>query len=306
MPTNLKKGSIYAMTLRYVMNDMKPEPPSMILNGILNEKSLLMITGQPKARKSFLAFNLALALARGKDFANFKVNKSYKVLILSAEGGYYPNRNRIQRMAKGLDDFAINNCAICFDVRINIDDDEDYELLRSEIEKNSPDVVVIDPLIRFHNADENSANEMMKVLGRIREIIEDYDCSIILVHHHGKDSRSGARGSSAITGEYDSEITIHSAKKNEPHKLQFNLRHAESPDDIRLIFNPVTYWFELYDNDNFLKILSDAGKLSKSDWVNESEQQGILKKTAAYSKIKNYEENGVIRKDKDDMYSMVV
>jgi len=102
-----------------------------------------------------------------------------------------------------------------------------------------PDVVIIDPFIKFHNKDENSAQEMGFILERLRNLIEDYSISLILVHHQGKEENAGARGSSAIAGEYGSCITTKKLGGDESlkHRVEFDLRHALTPDPRNLIFN---------------------------------------------------------------------
>ena len=57
----------------------KSEPPEPIIgNGILLRQTLLTIIGPPKVGKSFLAFNIASALASGNGFACFKIDKRHK------------------------------------------------------------------------------------------------------------------------------------------------------------------------------------------------------------------------------------
>ena len=65
-------------------------------------------------------------------------------------------------------------------------------------------MVIFDPLLRFHDADENSANGIGQVYAKIRQLIVDLGISVIIVHHTGKVPSRGGRGTSAIIGEYDS------------------------------------------------------------------------------------------------------
>ena len=64
MNNELNKGEkkiIY--TLKQIMNDNSPMPEPIIKNGILLDKTMLVIVGPPKSKKTFLAQNLALAIA---------------------------------------------------------------------------------------------------------------------------------------------------------------------------------------------------------------------------------------------------
>ena len=72
----------------------------------------------------------------------------------------------------------------------------------------NPDVLMLDPLIKFHGVNENSASQMSDVLGKIRTIMAELKLSVIIVHHTGKVASRGGRGSSVIVGDYDSCIEI--------------------------------------------------------------------------------------------------
>ncbi len=253
-------------TLDSILKDDSETPEAIIGNGILLKQTMLLITGQQKAKKTMLGYNLSIALARGKSFANFTIKKPHKVLILSAEGGYYPNRDRIRKMVETAPVGNKDNLAISFDTRIKIEDDKSYEELRQIIKERKPNVLVIDPFIKFHNLDENSAKDMGIVLERLRNLIEDFELSIILIHHLGKISSSGARGSSAISAEYDSGITIIKTKDRNKCKFAYDLRHAFSPEPKEMVFNTKTFWFE-EDLPPIIKLLKECGATTKTDMV---------------------------------------
>ena len=116
----------------------------------------------------------------GKSFAGFNIDTKNKVLMFSAEGGYYPNRDRFHKMCSGLESPEFGDFHISFDSRLKIENDKDYENIQERILELEPEVVIIDPFIKFHNKDENSAQEMGFILERLRNLIEDYSISLIL------------------------------------------------------------------------------------------------------------------------------
>lgn len=73
------------------------------------------------------------------------------------------------------------------------------------IEKTGAGLVVIDPLIEVHDADENSNDAMRRVIADIRRIAQVGHTAVLLIHHAGK-AQGGAgdqnlsRGASAING----------------------------------------------------------------------------------------------------------
>lgn len=291
-------------SLEEVINDKTLPPSPIIGDGILLPQTLLLITGLPKAKKSMLAANLVIAIASGKSFSFFKIEKPYKVLALSAEGGYFPNRDRFKTICSAINFSGDGNVKVCFDSRIKLEDDNDYEELEDILEDFKPEVLVLDPLVKFHHKDENSAQEMGIILERLRNIIEDHKLAIILVHHLGKSPQNGARGSSAILGEYDSSLTLTRIKDSNKVKVDFELRHAEAPSTKTILFNPIDFWFGLEENE-FVKILKDHGSLPKKDWVDLSLELGLYKDdSGAYKRIDKELELGSVVLNTDGTYAL--
>ena len=62
-------------TLNSIINDDSDQPEPIIDNGILLDGTILLIIGPAKSKKTFLTLNIALAIASGTDFAEFKISK---------------------------------------------------------------------------------------------------------------------------------------------------------------------------------------------------------------------------------------
>lgn len=295
------KNNLY--TLEQILKDDSTPPPQLIEEGILIDKSLLLIAGSKKARKTFLAYNLGIALSVGKSFAGFIIPNANRVLIFSAEGGYYPNRDRIKKMCKGIKNISPHNLSMCFDSRIKLEDGSDFDILQGKIEEFSPKVLIIDPFVKFHNLEENSAKDMGYILNKLRNLIEDNNLSIILVHHLGKDQTHGARGSSAILGEYDSCITLskEGGENKLQNKIEFDLRHSNSPDSRKLFFNGDTFWF-LEEESAILRILKTFGTMDKKTLVDHCISSKIYSQSGAYKAIDRDFERGIISMNKDEKY----
>jgi RecA-family ATPase len=278
------------LTLDSILNDNSQPPEQLIGDGVFLKESLLLITGAKKVRKTFLSYNLGIALASGYSFAGFDIKNKNKVLILSAEGGYYPNRERIQTMCKEInqeDELLLN---ICFDPRTKLENDDDYDNIKQILDEKLPDILIIDPFVKFHSLDENSAKDMGKILDRIRMLITDHHLSIILVHHLGKDQTHGARGSSAILGEYDSCITLtkEGSEAKSTNRIEFDLRHAISPESRILVFNKESFWFE-EDISPFIKLITELGEMSKKELIELSVSKNLYPQSTAYKRFAELE-----------------
>ena len=209
---------------------------------------------------------MAISIAFGSDFAGFKFPEAKKVLYFMAEGGYYPNRDRLQKMCAE----ESPNLVMGYPSYLPINRDEEFNLLIEMIKFEKPDVLVLDPLKRFHDVDENSASQMGDVFGRIRKIIEEFKLSVIIIHHTGKVTSKGGRGSSIIMGEYDSciEMTKHKGGKS---ILKFDMRHVETPPTKEIIFNQKTLWFE--ERNKVVELIkSEGGVISKKQFHEKYEK----------------------------------
>lgn len=70
-------------------------------------------------------------------------------------------------------------------------------------------MVVFDTLARSIGAvDENCAGAMTAVADTAAQIASQLDAHVMLVHHSGKDAERGGRGSSALRGAVDTEISL--------------------------------------------------------------------------------------------------
>ena len=84
-----------------------------------------------------------------------------------------------------------------------------------------PEAIVVDTLHRFLLGDENSAQDAKTMLDACNNLMSEFGCSVILVHHTGvsDEAQHRARGSSAWRGALDIEISIVPAKDGAPMEI---------------------------------------------------------------------------------------
>ena len=85
------------------------------------------------------------------------------------------------------------------------DEAGDLELLMDGIDDGlageMPSMIVVDTLARsFVGKDENSSTDMGMFVRNVDLLIERYDCTVLVVHHSGKQTERGMRGSSSFAG----------------------------------------------------------------------------------------------------------
>ena len=87
-------------------------------------------------------------------------------------------------------------------VGISLDDPEAIDHFISDVRqitKGAPvQLIVLDTLARMFNMDENSSRDMSVAINACDRIKRAFQCAVMPVHHTGKDTSRGARGSNAL------------------------------------------------------------------------------------------------------------
>lgn len=241
----------------FLKKEFVPQP-YIIGRGILPRRGKMFIAGSPKTNKSWVVMNMMLDLVRGRrlfdaSFKNgapvFPVNEPYRVLYLEMELGEQGLLERLRGtdgkpgLCTGIDPDGLTLFVQPRDTAMRLDTPQGYDFVKQLCKDAKPDVVVFDPMAKFHLGDENSAMEMGAVMRTADHIIEDFGASVVFVHHIGKQTEDNPRrggdrlrGSSAIFGDLDTLIEI-TRKSNEHHpepvlELSFELRRGEPIDNL--------------------------------------------------------------------------
>jgi len=102
-----------------------------------------------------------------------------------------------------------------------------------------PRLLVLDPLIRVHDSDENSSQEMSTILDGLRAVARASSAAILLVHHMRKASSGAAvgqslRGSSDLWAFGDSNLYVRRIGTDPLLELRLEHRCAVCPPPLRL------------------------------------------------------------------------
>jgi hypothetical protein len=92
-----------------------------------------------------------------------------------------------------------------------------------QLSKDEGEVVLIavDTLaVTFGGGDENSSQDMGAYVSNIKRIIHETGAGVLLVHHCGKDDLKGMRGSTALLGALDGELSVDGKPGDGPRMLR--------------------------------------------------------------------------------------
>lgn len=181
-----------------------------LIKNFMPKATLGVLYGESGSGKSFLAYDLCAAIARGVDEWCGKRVKQGRVLIVVAEGeqGF---RQRIQAYChqQGISpgDFEVDYISEFIPNLLQVSDITD--LIKEVKEREPYDLIVMDTFAQvMSGADENSSKDVGGALAQCKRLSKATGAMVLLVHHSGKDAGKGARGWSGLRAAADVEIEI--------------------------------------------------------------------------------------------------
>ena len=188
-------------------------PPTFMIADYIIEKSFAVVFGQPASYKSFVVLDWALSIAHGADW-NGRPTQQGIVVYLALEGqSGVTNRAEAWHRDRKLSMDDVPFYAVTHPISMADAEAADVALLSEAVKDmlgdDSPCLFVVDTLARsFGGADENSATDMGIFVRNCDILREQFDCTVLAVHHSGKQTEKGLRGSSALLGAVDSAISL--------------------------------------------------------------------------------------------------
>ena len=119
---------------------------------------------------------------------------------------------------------------------LRLDLEQDRHALEQTLQDIQPRLLLLDPLVRLHRLDENSAADISGLLGFLRHLNRQHDLAVILVHHMAKRARQdpglALRGSSDLFAWIDSACYL--ARRGQQLRLSVQHRAAPAPEPMLL------------------------------------------------------------------------
>lgn len=205
--TEIDPGADLALSLHELMT-MQIDPPTPIVHNLIDGGSGIIVAGPPNVGKSWLALDMALAVATGGKFLDEFDTTPGAVLIVDEEGTEWGDQSRFDMLleGRGIGSSADIPIHLAIGKGYKLDTEKGLTAVRRMIERYKPSLVVIDSLIRVHSADENVSKEMAKFFAITTRLMASTGASFLFVHHvrkigpldQGIDPGELIRGSSDI------------------------------------------------------------------------------------------------------------
>lgn len=176
-----------------------------LVEPLWGESSVGVIGGAPKCAKTWLGLDLALSVATGTAcLGRYAVPRPGPVLVYLAEDALTVVRQRVEGMARqrGLELAGVDLHVITVPA-LRLDREPHRQRLLETVRRLRPRLLLLDPLVRLHGIDENSATEVAELLAYFRLLQRQLDLSVILVHHTRKNAASGVAAGQGLRGSSD-------------------------------------------------------------------------------------------------------
>lgn len=218
---------------------IQPPEGRWLVEELWSERAVGIVGGEPKCCKSFLALDVAVAVASGAPcLRRFAVPQRGSVLLYAAEDALHVVRQRLHGIATAAGvDFERLDIHVITAPTMRLDRTADQDRLTETVKAVRPRLLVLDPFVRLHRIDENVAAEVAPLLGFLRMLERCYETSVLLVHHARKGGgrvRAGQalRGSSELHAWGDSNLYLR--RTDSALVLGVEHRAAESIDELSL------------------------------------------------------------------------
>ncbi|WP_306114188.1 MULTISPECIES: helicase RepA family protein [unclassified Roseovarius] len=189
-----------------------------LVKGWIDRETVSVVYGESNVGKTFFALDLAMHVAAGRPWHGHLIGgvnegSNGPVLYIAGEGGYGIN-NRIEAIRLDqpelIQSIEGNGEFLLLPTALDLCAKGDATALVSALERlDDIPLIVIDTLARsMGTGDENTAKDMGAFVRNIDFIRAQTGAHIMVIHHSGKDTSKGARGSGSLRAAVDTEIEL--------------------------------------------------------------------------------------------------
>lgn len=202
-----------------------------LIGDLWGREAVGFVGGTPKSCKTWLALELAISVASGRPcLGRFAVAEPGPVLLYAAEDAAHDIRHRVEGIARARNiDFERLAVGLIVEPVLRLDLHEHQQRLADTVAKVRPRLLILDPLVRLHRGDENSASDVSGLLGFLRLLQREHHVAIVLVHHVRKASATqpgqALRGSGDLHAWSDSNLYL----LHRRDRLELHVEHRSQP-----------------------------------------------------------------------------
>jgi KaiC/GvpD/RAD55 family RecA-like ATPase len=176
-----------------------------LVHGLIERGTRGLVVAPPKTGKSLMFLELVVCLAGRQSFLGARpYHRPVKCAVISREDGPRMVARRLRQLASGhgLDERELDRNLLVNTVeqseRFKIDREEDVVEMADWLRVTGIEFCVIDVLNRLHDQQENSSDDMTRVMQRFDDLAAMSGAQVCVIHHTNK--AGGVKGSTSIEG----------------------------------------------------------------------------------------------------------
>ena len=223
-----------------LLADARPER-RWLVESLWARAGVGIVGGAPKCCKSWLALDLALSVASNTPcLGRFPVHDPGPALVYLAEDAPTDLKLRLSGLCRhrGLD-LARVPLDVITAPALRLDLDRDRSRIDRTLRAHTPRMLLLDPFVRLHRVDENSAADVSALLAFLREMQREHDVAIVVVHHAKKGGTVHAgqalRGSGDFHAWTDSAVYVRRLRDHLAVTVEHRAAPAPEPFDLALV-----------------------------------------------------------------------
>ena len=266
LPSKLQYQDFKLISFNEITNAKIKENP--LIDGIVEEKGSTIFAGPSGAGKSLLANFIALTAgmpAAKVLWGLFPISRPLKSLVLQSENNLIQQNKRLNTVFKVNPELQqgvsnVMTVGIGNDCRISgiLTNKPFQNFLLEMLEKSEADLLILDPLISYHEQNENDNVGMRKALDCLTMICDQGGAATIIFHHFNRLNQT--RGAAAIRDWCSNMFLLEIEKENGPSTI-LKTTHDKARNFEKL---PVFY-LERTPDLQFLKCETPGKQFKKID-----------------------------------------
>lgn len=192
-----------------------------LIKPFLCTNSVGTLFGDSGTMKSFIAIDLGMCVAVGKDYHGFNVNQGSVVYVCGEGGGGIPKRLKAWCIEHDIDEtnipFFVTKLPVALINQVEV------ITIADDIQKacEAPALMIIDTLsANFGDGDESSNADMGRLLTNISIYFKEMGACVLLIHHVGHGDRGRERGAYSLRANVDFRIQVERLTETSPVTLR--------------------------------------------------------------------------------------
>lgn len=218
------------------------------IKDVLPLQGVGILGGPSGIGKTWMLLDLAIECAVGGKWIGHLETTKGRVLYIDEESSHMLLRHHLTRLltAKNQTNASLD-LFFAVEQGLRLTNSNSVEKLGKLLDEKKPDLVIVDTLIRVHDAEENSASAMSQVFEVIRHLRQRHGCAFLFADHQRKPGATMTspefmlRGSSdkvaavdtllSVIKKDDDRIVDHSKSRYGKHIQAFVFRIADISDE---------------------------------------------------------------------------